>query len=1318
MRSNFLYTHLNMAQISLTLAMVLLSSCTGGGGSKFSDLLDVDPQQAGVVEITALTPTGSPVVMSTTSETTFAITVDPQAGNNLNYVWTLDGAQLSSTNSFHILSGASLLPGNHTLAVSVTNGKSTDSHNFVIHRNTPPVITARSPAATGASVTCGSGSLALSVSTSDADNDARTYTWKVNGMAGTTFFVNQNSNGAGATADFVPNCTLSGTATISVEVRDGHDVTSISPAWTVSIINSGVANIGGVSPNSSPYVIIPSSGSKVFNMLDVTGVPPISYSWELEGTPLPGEVSTSLTLHASTLDPLPGLGPYTLTAKVSDGTGAESSFNVQVLLNKAPVLSGPAPSATSLARNYDTPNMTFSVNSTDENADVLRYIWIIDGATYEPPFSGLPNYLSINNASPHQLIFNPNLSLVGSHTISVRAREDRATDFEFSNTNTWTVQFNHFSDACNQLQAGQICTLVGAPGIMTDTNNDGWINALTEPYKLRINYSLIHKVLNNDGLTVVNNFFFSDSSNHAVWYYNRSDKAQSVLGKTLQPGEIKMLVGNGASGRSVDSSPSYSYNLYKLSSPQGMYYDGTANMLYIADRGNHRIVRIDSNGQGLRVFGNETNLQCAAGFTNCNTDNELATNHVCGGPVEMAFDNTAKRMYVTCSSTHAIKEVNITNANPATWTARILVGRLNGSNQSTAATTNGTTLAAGTGQVNTPWALAMDSQRNLYFTQSNGGACYVRAINLNSAGGITLPNSAGSGTQVLAQNQVLSVFGQSTCSAPAGGTQVPNTVRYFYPRGLAIHEVAGVLEGFFVTSTDAHRVIYSNARNTTKTFGSVAVGAYLSQTIWGNGTGNYSGNTKPASTNTVFNPYGITIDNNSLILVDFSNNRLRTLDIGTNDGNIDTLLTITDPKSNSSPDSPAVDAAKARLNFISDLLFRSSDNSLLVADTTEAGLNMPTHFQPDGKTTENNRVRKLDLSTGLLDTVLGMGYGTYTNMQSAHEVLLHGLRGLGLVADNLLVLDRHWVPGGTRSCGFYLYNQNSPSGTFYGSPVDNGKVGLIAGNYTQGCGTESANGTAAAAARMEPFSMNTTQDDTIYFTQFRRHCIMKVDVTGNLTAVAGLCGAAGNAEGALTSARFEYPLSIVKDPRYPTNMLVIDQSNKTTSEIKYINLSGSDVEIAGVSALSNEVKRIITINDGYAIGLTVYADPSDPGKDMICYTSGSGMNTINATNTNTTNPNLLTVAENPDGQVGFHRVTCVKRSDGAKEIVIGADSSALRAGSQLTTEHEGLGIDSSSGIKKIKASLFTPYGLTFDSEGNLYIGERDGKVIRKVKKWW
>jgi uncharacterized protein YjiK len=41
-----------------------------------------------------------------------------------------------------------------------------------------------------------------------------------------------------------------------------------------------------------------------------------------------------------------------------------------------------------------------------------------------------------------------------------------------------------------------------------------------------------------------------------------------------------------------------------------------------------------------------------------------------------------------------------------------------------------------------------------------------------------------------------------------------------------------------------------------------------------------------------------------------------------------------------------------------------------------------------------------------------------------------------------------------------------------------------------------------------------------------------------------------------------------------------------------------------------------------------------------------------------------------------------------------------------------------SGTTSLDVKLSGPAGLAFDSEGNLYITERDSSVIRKVKKWW
>src|SRR5690606_22888076 len=100
-------------------------------------------------------------------------------------------------------------------------------------------------------------------------------------------------------------------------------------------------------------------------------------------------------------------------------------------------------------------------------------------------------------------------------------------------------------------------------------------------------------------------------------------------------------------------------------------------------------------------------------------------------------------------------------------------------------------------------------------------------------------------------------------------------------------------------------------------------------------------------------------------------------------------------------------------------------------------------------------------------------------------------------------------------------------------------------------------------------------------------------------------------------------------------------------------------------------------------------------EDLICYTSGALGN----------------------GGLGSHNVICRKRVTGDLSIRIGqADGSLVKGGSQLDSEEEGATWDSNTKVLSVKLS--GPAGLAFDSEGNLYITERDSSVIRKVKRWF
>lgn len=1285
--------------VYVVLLTITTTGCLSEGGGSFGDLLSAEPDTDGVVEIVDQTPTVVPTVTATTGDTTFAVSIASGAGNNVKYKWELDGLLLvDSARAFYTLSASSLSAGSHALKVTAYNSLSSDTYTYVIDKNTPPTFSSPSPASTGSSVTCGSGTLALSVNANDPEGANLTYVWKINGVAGSSFFLNHVYSNSGSAIDFAPNCTLTGLATISVEVSDGYDTTVLSPSWNVSIINSGVASIDGITPNSSPYVIIPSTSFKNFTMVNPTGVPPVTYSWELNGTPIPGELSTSMDLYATTLDPLAGLGPYSLTATVTDGTGASESATVQVLLNKPPVLSGQSPASTTITKNHASPNLTFSISGTDPNSDALRYIWTVNGVNYEPPYSGLPIHISINSGTPNQLIFNPDESLLGTHTISVRAREDRTTDFEYSNTISWQLSLNRFSDPCNALQAGQICTLAGLPGVGKDVNGNGRLDAGVDKIKIRPNQLAFHSVKNLDN-SDIDNFFISDTANHMIWYYNRSNKMQTAMGVSVEAYEVKALFGNGASGKTQDDSSTYSYTNYKLSYPEFMVYDATNEFLYVADRGNHRVVRLNNQGQGKRVFGTEATSNVAG----TNTTGGSATGHVCYSPAGLVMNTAKTKMWVACSTTNAIKEINlVTYLDPSTWTARVLVGA------PTTAPTNNTTdgAVASTAAADRPWALQLDNNENLYFSQISG--CRIRAVNLASAGGLNLFNGTVTGLNPLAINNVRSAIGDGNCGYHGTLTPVDSS-RIGVPRGFAILTESSALQGFFIAGTDIHRVIYANATGSARTFGNAAVAANAINTIWGNGTGVFAGNIKPANTNQIFNPVGSYIRNGKLIITEPSAFRIRELDISIPNGDISTVLFGLDPKHDSSPDSPGVDAPNFRGYFLGDIHYDSITNSLLFADAGSNGMPQTTHHTPQGSVIDNNRIRSLNLATGLVTTFMGQGSGTYLDQQNPTSVYLQGARSITSFGDNLLALDRNWWQGGSRSCSILMYNRSSPAGTFFSVFADSMKVTRLAGNWTQGCDTESGMGAAATSARIQPFSIAyaPSPEDTIYMTQFRRHCILKVADNGTISSVAGLCGTTGDVDGTLTAARFSFPTKIIQDPRNPSNMFVMDQTSSTNSYIKYINFSNAEVDIGGVQVAAGEVKKILSVTDGYGIGIGLYKDATDAAKDRICYTSGSGIN-------RTTSANDLDIG---DGQLGFHRVTCHLLQTLQKEMVIGSDNSIVRGGNPLSEEHEGLAFETGA-IKKIKTLMYTPYGLAFDGDGNLYITERDSHVIRKVKKWW
>jgi sugar lactone lactonase YvrE len=462
-----------------------------------------------------------------------------------------------------------------------------------------------------------------------------------------------------------------------------------------------------------------------------------------------------------------------------------------------------------------------------------------------------------------------------------------------------------------------------------------------------------------------------------------SDYANHRVRKVTPAGVVETVAGTGSPGYSGDGGQA---TAAQLRYPNGIVIDPAGN-LYIADEFNHRVRKVNRNGEISTVAG--------TGTVGSSGDNGPATAADLNQPVALALD-TSQNLFIAEYEGHRIRRV-------AGSTITTVAG--NGSEGFSG--DGGLAVAA---RLSHPFGIAIDVDKNLYIADRLNQRIRKVAPPL----GI-----------------ITTMVGNGTAGYNGDGTALTG-LRLNWPSGLAVDSANNI----FIADMYNHRIR--------------KIALSFLTTVAGNGTMGFGGDSGPATAAFLSSPTGIAFDNGgNLFFVDTGNNRVRRITPGgvistvagsgtqgpRGDGLPATLAELNIPLSVAVDRAGGIYIADTQNNRIRKVLTNGFITT--VAGTGTAGysgdggnalaaqLNMPTavDVDKDGNVyiadSSNHCIRKIDTG-GIISTIAGTGVRGYSGDGPATSVLLNVPMGVELdpggglyIADRDNGLIRKWTPSGT-----------------------------------------------------------------------------------------------------------------------------------------------------------------------------------------------------------------------------------------------------------------------------------------------------------------
>jgi uncharacterized protein (TIGR03437 family) len=651
-----------------------------------------------------------------------------------------------------------------------------------------------------------------------------------------------------------------------------------------------------------------------------------------------------------------------------------------------------------------------------------------------------------------------------------------------------------------------------------------------------------------------------------------ADAANHRIRKVTPSGAISTIAGNGHAGFGGDGGPAAGA---QLNQPYDLALDMAGN-LYIADFGNQRVRRIDTNGNISTVAGN--------GASGASGDGGAAIAALLLGPRNVAVD-PAGNLYISEFDGHRVRRV----APDGT------IGTIAGTGVAGFGGDGGPATAA---QLAFPAGLALDGAGDLFIvdtlnvrirkvlagvgtistvcSQQSFGMPYIQLSGLaaDAAGNLYIPESANSFVWRL---------------TPAGAlTQVAGTPGSGAYTGDGQLAVQTALNTPVEVALDAAGDLYiSEARRVRE----VSAATGIINTVAGNGTFGFSGDGGSASMAVLNTPTGIALNSGSLSIADQDNQRVRQVS-----GGLISTVAGNGVESYSGDGLPATSASLAGPTAVA---FDPAGN-LYIADTG------------------NNRVRQVG-SSGVITTFAGdgatVGFGgegnpaTLTPLDAPQGVAADSAGNVYIADTNhnrVIQVDTsgnmHTVAG-TGTPGD-LYGPTGlaldTGGDLYIADTQNHRVrmlsagGVLSTVAGTGTGGFSGDGGAAAAAELSyPSAVAVDPSGNLYIADTGNNRVRLVAPNGNIATIAGTGQATYNGDNGP---------ALQTDLYNPAGLALDGQGNIWVSD------TGND-RVCLMSATQTVVTPLQPIGVALASSASLLPGPLAPGEIFSIFAQGIGPET-------------------------------------------------------------------------------------------------------------